>query len=150
MATFYSDQLTDLRATPRKFLPPNEGGRLHARYFSFTTPTGGVAVSDVVELARIPARARIVDLNLQWEAMSSGAGTATGTFRAGSAALVTNLNMDAAGANSFAFDALTAGRDPAAGFGHVPSAEVTLTVTAGGEAWAANKKLAGTVVYVLG
>ena len=56
-ATFYSDQITSLRATPQtKPLSDESRGKLRVSRFSFT---GDVAQNDLVELARIPEGARI-------------------------------------------------------------------------------------------
>lgn len=55
--TFYSDQITSLRATPQtKPLSDESRGKLRVSRFSFT---GDVAQNDLVELARIPEGARI-------------------------------------------------------------------------------------------
>lgn len=58
MATFYSDQITGLRATPQS--KPDSGvsnGKLRCDVFSFT---GDVAQNDTVELCRLPVGARIM------------------------------------------------------------------------------------------
>lgn len=56
-ATLYSDQITQLRATPQTFpLSDESRGKLRVSRFSFT---GDVAQNDFVELCRLPEGARI-------------------------------------------------------------------------------------------
>jgi len=56
-ATFYSDQITLLRATPQsKPLADESRGKLRVSHFTFT---GDVAQNDLVELCRLPEGARI-------------------------------------------------------------------------------------------
>lgn len=56
-ATFYSDQITLLRATPQsKPLSDESRGKLRVSHFTFT---GDVAQNDFVELCRLPEGARI-------------------------------------------------------------------------------------------
>ena len=56
-ATFYSDQITQLRATPQTFpLSDESRGKLRVSHFTFT---GDVAQNDFVELCRLPEGARI-------------------------------------------------------------------------------------------
>lgn len=56
-ATLYSDQITQLRATPQTFpLSDESRGKLRVSRFSFT---GDVAQNDLVELCRLPEGARI-------------------------------------------------------------------------------------------
>lgn len=56
-ATFYSDQITSLRATPQsKPMSGESNGKVRVAHFSFT---GDVAQNDLVELCRLPEGARI-------------------------------------------------------------------------------------------
>lgn len=56
-ATFYSDQITNLRATPQvKQIADESRGKLRVSHFTFT---GDVAQNDFVELCRVPVGARI-------------------------------------------------------------------------------------------
>lgn len=56
-ATFYSDQITQLRATPQTFpLSDESRGKLRVSHFTYT---GDVAQNDLVELCRLPEGARI-------------------------------------------------------------------------------------------
>ncbi len=56
-ATFYSDQITQLRATPQTFpLSDESRGKLRVSHFTWT---GDAAQNDFVELCRLPEGARI-------------------------------------------------------------------------------------------
>ncbi|MFY7808470.1 MAG: hypothetical protein ACOVSV_05755 [Fimbriimonadaceae bacterium] len=58
MPTFYSDQITGLRATPQS--KPDSGvsnGKVRVQAFSWT---GDAAQNDLVELVRLPVGARII------------------------------------------------------------------------------------------
>lgn len=145
MVALKSTQETKRTATPPKPLNTNElHGRVRVGYFEFTTPTGGVAVNDTVALTTLPKGARILGGVLAFEAMSSAGGTSQVQLGDGTTAdkYLGTTSVDAAGKSEFA-DTV------ALGFGQELAAETTITATAVGEAWAAAKKLAGWVRYVL-
>ena len=153
MANFYSDQITNFRASPKTFLKPSElAGRVRVAYFSYTTPSASApAVADFVAMTKVPANSRVLSGQVVWEALSSAAGTAgadwgQATDDAGTsfaADFVSALNMDAAGAQVF-----TAVIDK------IPLAtpytsERYLLAKVTGEAWATTKKVQGFFTYVI-
>ncbi len=154
MATVQSYQIQDLDTIPQKNLMPSElAGRVRTAYFSFDTGASGPAVNDVIELVKVPKGARILSIYLNWEAMSSGAGTAGADIgdSGDPDRFVTALNMDAAGSGfvSLRLDGTNGLREPAFGFGYQYPAESRITATVTGEAWAANASLRGFVSYVV-
>lgn len=151
---FYSDQITDIDQTkPAKMVKPNElKGRVRAAYFSYKTPAAGApAVGEIVQLVKVPKGARIIDQYLNWEALSSGAGTAGADIGDGGDAdrFLTALNMDSAGEKSRGFRLDNSAREPALGFGYEYTAEDTIDATVTGEAWAVSKYVRGVFFYVL-
>lgn len=145
MASHNSDQIAKLSATPRSLVKANEAhGRVRIAWWSFTTPAGGVAVSDTVSLVNIPQGARVVGGRIAWEALSSGGGTATVSLGvAGSAAKYLGAtDADAAGGAEF-------GHTVALNHGDALTEDTILVATAGGEAWAASKVVKGYVLYVV-
>ncbi len=145
MAVHKSDQIANEKATPRVMVKPSERhGRRRVAYFSFTVPTGGAAVNDTVELAKVPAGARILDGRIAFEAMSTGAGDAGIQLGDGTTAAkyLGTTSVDAAGTADFAHTV-------ALGYGEELASELTLTATVMTEAWAAGQKLLGAIEYAL-
>ncbi|NNG04030.1 MAG: hypothetical protein HKM95_08005 [Inquilinus sp.] len=145
MAAFDSDQYARFRAAPRQAVQSNEWhGRVRRAYWSFTTPGGGLAVNDTINLAELPKDARILGGRTVFGAMSSGAGTATVSIGYAGAAsrYASNLGVDAAGEADVADTA-------ALNFGEALADKQTLVATVGGEAWAAAQPFAGYVEYML-
>lgn len=145
MAVQKSDQITNITAIPPVKTRTSEmGGRVRVAYFSFTTPAGGVAIADTVQLCVIPKGARILGGEAKFEAMSTGAGAATVELGDGTTAAkyLAATSVDAAGKAAFA-DTV------ALNYGELLTSELTLTATASVEAWAAAKKLYGHVLYAL-
>ena len=153
MAVFKSDQITNIDSVPVKKLKPSDlAGRVRTAYFSYTTPAAGApAVADLVILTKVPADARILDMLLVWEALSSGAGAAgadlgLATDNAGTgfvADFAAALSLDAAGVKRLdpVIDKLPTAA-PA-------STERFVVAKVTGEAWAASKKVQGWVEYVV-
>lgn len=147
MATFYSDQRTDLRAQPAKMLRRGMwGGRLRTFQWTYTTPASGApAVADVIELVELPVDFIVLGVYVASEAMSSGAGTAG--FDLGDAddadRYVAAENVDAA-INKW----LTLRLGTNLGFMYRISkaSEQMLKATVTGEAWATSKLFKGFVV----
>ena len=153
MASFYSDQVTNMRATPRVLVRPTDlQGRVRVAYWTYTTPAASApAIADFVTTTLLPANARELNMMAQWEAMSSGAGTAgadhgpatddQGTGFAND--YVAALNMDAAGFK--VFDAV---------LDKLPRATVSTSLKyvaakVTGEALATTKKYQGFISYVI-
>ena len=145
MAEHKSDQITNLDAVPVVLPKANElHGRLRVAYWSFTTPTGGVAINDTIKLVRLPKGARIVHGHYVNEAMTTGAGAATVEIGvSGTAAkYLEATSVDAAGSGDFA-DTI------ARNFGDELTAETDIVATATVEAWATAKKFNGVIYYVV-
>jgi hypothetical protein len=148
---FYSDQITNLdQTTPRKNVQPNElGGRLRVAHFAYKTPAAGApAVGEIVQLTRLPKGARVLAIFVQNEALSSAAGTAGADVGdAGDAdRFVAAYDMDAAHSVFLTLrtDTVT---PPVLGYGYETTAELTLTMTVTGEAFAVSKYIRGHVEY---
>jgi len=145
MAVHKSDQITNIDASPRVYLKPNEHGYIERRWFSFTTPAGNVAIADTIQLCKVPKSARVVGGFCSFEAMSTGAGAAGAEIGDGttSTKFKAETSVDAAGTFRF-------GESIAENFGlEATAAEFTLTATARTEAWAAAKKFYGYVDLLL-
>lgn len=143
MATVKSTQKTNRDATPIVKLDPMDVGKVKVAFFEYTTPTGNLAIGDVIELVVLPANVRILTGYAAWEAMSSGAAVADviiGISGATSRYLGVT-SVDAAGSADFA-------NTIALNFGDKRTAETTIIATAGTEAWIAAKKFFGYVLYV--
>lgn len=144
MASFNSTQYADTLAKPAARLKPNEwGGRVRRSWWDFTTPAGGLALTDTVNLVKLPKGARILGGRVGFGAMSSAAGTATADIGYAGAATryAAAINVDAAGESDFAD---TAARN----FGEELAADQTIIATAGGEAWAAAQSFTGYIEWV--
>lgn len=143
MPNFKSSQVTTLDAG-EKLTTKDAYGRVRRAVFTFTTPTGGVAIHDTVELCRVPSGARIMGGHFAAEAMSSGGAAASMQLGDGTTAdrFLGTTSIDAAAEGSF-------GDTIATGFLDVLSGELTLTATALTEAWAAGQHLSGYLEYVV-
>lgn len=144
MAVLKSDQITQLETTKPQVKPNEIGGRIRVYFFSFTVPTGNAAVSDTIQLVKVPKGARILGGWFAAEAMSTGAGDASVQLGDGTTAAkyLGTTSVDAAAQADFAHTIALA-------FGEELSAELTLTATVVTEAWAATKKFYGFVKAAL-
>jgi hypothetical protein len=145
MAVHKSDQITNQDAIPSVKNKANvERGRIRSNYFSFTVPTGDVAVNDMVQLTNIPKGARILGGWIAAEAMTTGAGAASIQIGDGTTAAkyLGTTDIDAAAQADFAHTV-------ALNFGEELAAEMVLTATVTTESWAAGKKLCGHLRWVL-
>ena len=145
MPNHKSDQFTQLSATPRELVPARDAhGTRRVAFASFTTPAGGVAIDDTVQLLKLPPGARLHGGKLVCEAMSSGGAAASLRLGDGTTSdkYLGDTSIDAAAQVSFAHTI-------ALGYGTALAAEVVLTATVKTEALAADKKLYVEVEYAL-
>lgn len=147
MTAFKSNEETIRQADEDNKLPAkSRHGRVRMAYFSYTTPTATVAVNDTIDLCQIPAGARILGGRIDFEAMSSGGGTAK--LQIGTAAdpdkFLGSTSVDSAGQTDFA-------NTFALGMGSLHDGSVIQAVNPDdtSEAWAADKDLYGYIEYVL-
>jgi len=142
MAEHKSDQITNSDATPKVMNKSNiSGGRVRRQGFTFTVPTGGVAIADTIQFCKVPSGARFMGGELQHDDV--GAATATlaigdGTTAAKYAAAEV---VDAAGGITF-------GKTLALGFMDELSGELTLTGTVAVAALTAGKVIKGYVEFM--
>lgn len=153
MANFYSDQITNFRASPKTFLKPSElHGRARIARFTYTTPSASApGVADLVAMTKVPKDSSVIAGWIAWEALSSGAGTAgadwgqaTDDQGAGFAAdFAAAVNMDSAGGQAFtpAVDKIPVATPY--------TSERYLFAKVTGEAWATTKKVQGAFIYVI-
>lgn len=142
--TYKGDQLTNVDAVPMVKRQANEKGKLHAVFFSFTThATLGLAIGETVEIARLPADARPVFANIGGEAMSTAGGTAGIVIGDGTTedAYLEETSCDAAWNTAFF-------NRPARAGGVALAGDRSIVVTAKTEAWAADKKVIGSIHYI--
>jgi len=142
--TYKSDQLTNVDSVPMVKRQANEKGKLHAVFFSYTThATLGLAIGETVELCRLPVDARPVFANIGFEAMSTAGGTAGIVIGDGTTenAYLEETSVDAAGNTTFFNRPSRAGGVALAG-------DRSIVATAKTEAWAAGKKLLGSIHYI--
>lgn len=145
MAEYKSDQIAGLDAVPVQLPKANaRHGRVRVAYWSFTTPAGGINVSDTVTLVRLPQGCRVLGGRLTAEAMSSAGGTATVSvgISGDAARYLEATDVDAAAASDFADTVARA-------FGDERAAETDVIATAGGEPWAAGQRLDGWIAYAV-
>lgn len=145
MANHKSDQYTLTASTPRELVPARDAhGTRRVAFASFTTPVGGVAIDDTVQLITIPRGARLLGGKYASEAMTSGGAAASMRLGDGTTSdkYLGDTSIDAAGKGTFA-DTI------ALYYGEVLTADLVLTATAKTEAWAAGKKLYVEVAYAL-
>jgi len=144
MPDYQSDQLANRDAVPQvRNHPAESGGRKRTRHFTFTVPTGDVAVDKTIELGRIPKGAIILGGFFDAEAMSTAGGTAQVQLGDGTTADKYKGTTSVDAASQFDF-ANTIGLN----YGEQLTAELVLTATVKGEAWAATKKIAGDIDYL--
>ena len=164
MSTQNSEQLVKATAPERTALSPNEtGGRVRQAYWSFNTTddiNAALAENDIIRLVKIPAGARILQGNIQFEAMGTDqtvqmgiqGADGSGTYNdAGTADSVTffeaSIDISSAGESVFAQDA-TGNRF------YVTEKEVYLTAklvdTSSSDPWDADKDFDGVAWYVIG
>jgi hypothetical protein len=145
MATVKSNEMTTLTASPPGKLQTNDlAGRVRVAYFSKTTASE--AVSDVVQLTKLPSGARVLALFINSDALTSGAGTSGASFgdTGDPDRLATAVNLDAA---VNAFTALRKGAN--LGTQHKYTAETIISATVTGEAWANAADFQGYILYVV-
>lgn len=144
MAVHKSDQITNIDASPRVYLKPNEHGFIERRAWTFTTTAGNIAIADTIQLCKVPKDARVLGGLCSFEAMTTGAGVAGAEIGDGitSTKFKAETSVDAAGTFRF-------GETIAENHSLEATAEFTLTVTARTEAWAAAKKFHGYVDLLL-
>lgn len=144
MATvFNSDQMAKVLGTPNKLVKPNEfGGRLRTLFFSCTLAGSGLATGDSITLGRIPANARLIGGNIEWDT-AQGASATTSIGTAASVALY----LAATVMNSTAKVAICATN--ALGHGSVTTAETTIVATNGTAAWTVSTVFRGNLDYVV-
>lgn len=144
MVAYNSAQMAVLAEHPPGRLTARDAhGTVRMAWFSYTTPAGGCAVDDTIALCRVPRGARLLGGHYTAEAMSSGAGDAAVKFGDGTTAdkYLGSTTVDAAAAGSF-------NDTVARALGSTLSADLVLTATVTGEAWAAGKLLSGYLQYV--
>lgn len=148
MATFKSDQLTTPQ-TPGSLVHANAaGGRLRVAYFSYTT-TGTEVANDVIELCKLPAKARIVGGSIHLDQMDkTGDGATTPTTIDIGWAGAANAIADNLGPDTGAVDTDIAGPGTAA-YGAEMSAETTVIATVVDSDIPASAAIKGHLVYVL-
>lgn len=142
--TYKSDQLTNIDTVPMIKRQANEKGKLHAVFFSFTThATLGLAIGENVEVARLPADARPVWANIGGEAMNTAGGTAGIQIGDGTTVdkFLEETSCDAAW-NTVFFNR------PSRAGGVALTQDTSIVVTAATEAWAAGKKVIGSIHYI--
>jgi hypothetical protein len=154
MATVKSDVVTLLDSTdPSKAKVESNllHGTLRVAAFSFDSGAAGPAVADIVQLVVFPIGSRVLAIYVAHDAMSSGAGTAGADFGDSDDVdrYVAALDMDAASTGKWLAlrqeDANLADKVLGIGFKNTKVRRLDAKVT--GEAWAANKRLDGFVVY---
>lgn len=154
MATVKSDVVTlldGLNPSTNVLESSLKHGVVRLAAFSYATGVAGPAVGDVIQLVKVPAGARIFGIYLVYDAMSSGVGIAGADYGdsgvAGRFALA--LDMDAASTGRFLpirdENADLMAKTLGMGYKYPSASIISATVT--GEAWAANKRLSGYVLY---
>lgn len=147
MATINSDQMAKVLGNPTKLVKPNEfGGRIRTLFFSCTLPASGNNIADVITLGRIPANARLIGGNIEWDtAQGASATTAIGSIVG--ATTTAAAYLAATVMNSTAKVAIVATN--ALGHGSVTTAETTVIATNATAAWTASSVFRGNLDYVV-
>jgi hypothetical protein len=144
MASYKSVQQTNMDASPRVMLRPNEmGGRVRVAYWEYTTVAAGlVHDADTLALVTLPKGARILggmyvteDMGASSEAVDIGI---VGTV----AKYASNALVDTAGAFAFA-------NTIALNFGELLTAETTIIASPETDDWAAAAKFYGYILYAV-
>lgn len=140
MADYNSDQMAQLAANSSDLLRPAEfNGRVRVASFSYTVPTGGVAVNKTVALCNVPAGATIIGGTFAHEDVGSGIsfGDATNADKYSS-----TISMAAASTASVEF-----ANTIAKGAGDRKSSAFVLTAKSIGGAWTQAKTFRGAIFY---
>ena len=135
MAIFYSTEVTAKNASSgEKYDARTNAGSLKVAEFNYTT-VGTEAADDVIEMAELPAGARIIGFTMQWEDL----GTSTGDLgiTSGGQELAAGLALGTADDNYVNFQA------PLAASAATVYLEI-LTATAD-----ADKDISGTILYIV-
>jgi hypothetical protein len=145
MASYKSVQQTNIDASPRVMLKPNEmGGRVRVAYWEYVVPTGNIAVNDTIDLVTLPKGARILGGKSFNEAMTTAGGTAG--YSIGIVGTVAKygltIDVDAAGSDDFA-------NTIALNFGELLTVQTTIIAKVTGEAWVAAAKFYGYILYAV-
>ena len=159
MATLYSDQMKKVfgQSTAGIYEQAKGSevrGKVRTAVFDVTTPAAGGAINDVIALGILPKGARVLNGRVWWEAMSTGAGAATGEIGTYTRDLAGNLTVDASAAYLAATSMDAAGQADMANTqalnmlaaGLADERVVGLKVTV--EAFAAAKKISGWLKYI--
>lgn len=147
-------KIVDTQAGTYTPLQANQlGGRARIATFRYKTAGGGgPAVGDTVSLTKVPKGARVLGIWVQWEAMSSGAGTAGADFgdSGDPDRFVAAENLDAAGTGKWlALRTDNTADVPVLGQNFEYTAETVIQAKVTGEAWAAAKYITGYIVYAV-
>lgn len=144
MADYYSDQMTNLNASPVTLGKPYEGGApVRRNWFTYTVPTGGVAATKTLSLTKLPAGAIVLGGKVATDGLVALAdidiGTSASANRYGDA-----LDVSSAGAVSFASNI-------AENIGDILTAETEIQATnpAGAATWTAAKLIKGYIEWAL-
>ncbi len=142
MSNYKSDQVTNLDAIPVVYVHANElYGRVRRSYFSYTTPAGGLAISDTIELTKVPKGARLLG-----GLVVNGAMATTAALELGDG---TTSDKYLAAASVAAAGQVDFGNLIAKNFGEQLAAALTLTATVVTAVWAAAEQLDGYVDYMV-
>lgn len=142
MADFYSDQMTNLNASPINLMDSNEGGAPSRRnWFSYTVPTGGVVAGKTLSLTKIPAGSRITGGVIITDGL-----VAAGIMDVGTSASAAQYANDIAVATA---GAVLIANTIALNVGDVLTADTEIIATnpAGAATWTAAKLIKGYIEY---
>lgn len=159
MATLYSDQAKKMfgQSTAGIFEQAKGSearGKVRTMVWDFIVPAGGAAINDVIVLGVLPKGARVLGGREWHQAMSTGAGAATGQIGIYSRDIANALTVvdddaylaatsfDAAGATDLANTEALKMLDAGLADERVVAAKVTV------EAWAAGAKFVGYLKYI--
>lgn len=141
MTAYKSVQETNRTAEPVVKLAAHEaGGRVRVLRFEYTTPAGGLAIDDTVDLATFTQNGRVLGGSVAFEAMGTSA-----TVDIGTPASPTRY-LD--GGNVAAAGVLDVAHTVALNTSEAVNAGTTLVARAAGAAWAAARKFNGYVLFV--
>ncbi len=142
MPNYKSDQVTNLDSIPVVYPHANElYGRVRRSYFSYTTPAGGLALNDTIELTKVPKNARLLGGLCVHGAMGG-----TGQVELGDG---TTSDKYLLAASVVAAGQIDFGNLIASNFGELLAAALTLTATVAVAGWVAAEQLDGYVDYMV-
>lgn len=141
MATFFGTQETNRTAAPPVKTNPTDQGNPKRVWFDFTVPAATVLVADVIQLAKIPNGARLLEGVIKFQAAGGSATLALGDGTT-AAKFMAATSVVAAGKAVFA-DTI------ALQFGAVQVADVLLTATVAGSALPAAMQISGWFDFLL-